>query len=158
MIINGYSLECLTCPPEGGTQSRSLRGEEPFWSFAISPVLLAPKRRIISGSNMSILNLFLLDQFLDIVDVKAVLDLPLLLHYWKLQFFVHTDAEHVFYENVVTNQVSQKLLLLFLWHHDVNSTTDSNLNTKTGCHTPSMHAGDSNALKMAEIMKVTYFH
>ena len=80
MIIHGYSLECLTCPQEDGTQSRSLRGEEPFWSFAISPVLLAPKRRIISGSIMSILNLFLLDQFLDIIDVKAVLDLSVFLH------------------------------------------------------------------------------
>ena len=49
MIIHGYSLECLTCPPEGGTQSRSLRGEEPFLSFATFQVLPGPEWRIISG-------------------------------------------------------------------------------------------------------------
>ena len=49
MIINGCSLECLTCPPEGGTQSRSLRGEEPFLSFATFQVLPGPEWRIISG-------------------------------------------------------------------------------------------------------------
>merc|ERR1719151_231952 len=47
-------------------------------------------------------DLFLLDQFLDIIDVKAVLDLSVF-------------------------QISQKLFLLLLWHHDVNSATYSNL-------------------------------
>ena len=86
MMINGYSLECqcLTCPPGDGTQSRSLRGEEPFLSFATSLVPLGSEWRIIFGSNRRIYHLFLLDQFLDIIDVEAVLDLPVLLHVWKI--------------------------------------------------------------------------
>merc|ERR1719234_459074 len=80
-------------------------------------MVLGPSHRMARGHSCHLpplrcrWDLFLLDQFLDIVDVKAVLDVPVL-------------------------QISQKLFLLFLWNHDVNSTTYSNLSPEvvvSGC-------------------------
>merc|ERR1712172_180911 len=71
-------------------------------------MVLGPSHRMARGHSCHLpplgcrWDLFFLDQFLDIVDMKAVLDVPVL-------------------------QICQKLFLLFLWNHDVNSTTYSNL-------------------------------
>ena len=74
-----------------GTLSRSLSDEGPFSSSAISLALLESEQGFAVLHFQANGNLFLLNQFLDIVDVKAVLDVPVFLQVLDFQFCLKRD-------------------------------------------------------------------
>ena len=74
-----------------GTLSRSLSDEGPFSSSATSLVLLESEQGFAVLHFQAIGHLFLLNQFLDIVDVKAVLDVPVFLQVLDFQFRLKRD-------------------------------------------------------------------
>ena len=74
-----------------GTLSRSLSDEGPFSSSAISLVLLESEQGFAVLLFQANGHLFLLNQFLDIVDVKAVLDVPVFLQVLDFQFRLKRD-------------------------------------------------------------------
>ena len=74
-----------------GTLSRSLSDEGPFSSSATSLVLLESEQGFAVLHFQAIGHLFFLNQFLDIVDVKAVLDVPVFLQVLDFQFRLKRD-------------------------------------------------------------------